>query len=384
MYLNTLENRNLALIEYAFNNREKFYPNTYILDMDTIEENAKMMLCEAQKYNIDLFFMTKQLGRNPIVCKKLTDMGYAGAVVVDFQEALVMMEHNIPIAHLGHLVQTPTSLLEKILQYGVGIVTVFSIEKAEEISRIAKKLDITQEICLKFYAKDDFVYAGQEGGFPLEDAEYVMNKLKTLDNIKVSTLTSFPCFLYDSEKEQPLPLSNINTLKKAKAIGESILGHSLKLNLPSCSQSSLMADVSAHGGNSAEPGSSLSGMTPNNVSGNALEVPAMVYFSEVSHNHENNAYCFGGGTYFRGDIDCALVGESYSTAKKIKAQQPCEKNIDYYIRLKEEANVGDTALMLFRTQIFITRSMVAVVSGLRKGSPKIEGLYTSTGQEMSL
>ena len=51
--------------------------------------------------------MTKQFGRNPYVAQKIHDAGIEKAVVVDFKEALIMMEQGLPLGNVGHLVQIP-------------------------------------------------------------------------------------------------------------------------------------------------------------------------------------------------------------------------------------------------------------------------------------
>lgn len=381
MFIKSLEKRNRKLIDYAFqeDKEEIIYPNTYLLDLDTIVANGKMMIEEANLYNIDLFFMTKQLGRNPLICKKLMDIGYKGAVVVDFQEAVIMMENQIPIAHAGHLVQVPDQMIERLLTYGVGMVTIFSIEKAIKINEVAKKIGIIQSICLKFYEEDDFIYPGQNGGFPIAEIEEKLNELQQLKHIKVTTLTTFPCYLYDENIKEILPTKNLDTMKRASTIVEKILGYPMRLNMPSGNQTTLLKNIANSGGNSAEPGSALIGMTPNNIENKALEQPAMIYVTEISHNFKGHGYCFGGGSYPRGEMDVALVGEEYANAKRIEIVKPSAENIDYYIELEKEAKVGDKVLMLYRTQIFVTRSNVAVISGLDNNQPKIEGIYTSTG-----
>ena len=73
--------------------------------------------------------MLKQIGRNPYLAKQLMDMGYKGAVVVDFREAEIMMQHHIPIGNVGHLVQVPKGLLPKVVAYKPEVITVFSLEK---------------------------------------------------------------------------------------------------------------------------------------------------------------------------------------------------------------------------------------------------------------
>lgn len=62
-------------------------PDSYLIDMDVLIDNAKKILEAAKVRNIRLYFMLKQLGRNPYIAKKLVELGYEGAVVVDFKEA---------------------------------------------------------------------------------------------------------------------------------------------------------------------------------------------------------------------------------------------------------------------------------------------------------
>lgn len=61
------------------------------------------------------------------------------------------------------------------------------------------------------------------------------------------------------------------------------------------------------------------------------------------------------------------------------------ENIDYYRLLQRpthaaDVEVGDTAVLAFRTQIFVTRSTVAVVAGLSTGEPRLTGLYDAQGR----
>ena len=67
-------------------------PDTYVLDYDAIIENGKKMKEVADPLNIKLFFMTKQIGRNPEIAKGLMEIGFDGVVAVDFKEALTMIK----------------------------------------------------------------------------------------------------------------------------------------------------------------------------------------------------------------------------------------------------------------------------------------------------
>ena len=53
MFLSRLKENNPALLKYAFETAKKgeILPDTYILDLDTIIQNAKIMKEEADKYN---------------------------------------------------------------------------------------------------------------------------------------------------------------------------------------------------------------------------------------------------------------------------------------------------------------------------------------------
>ena len=108
------------------------------------------------------------------------------------------------------------------------------------------------------------------------------------------------------------------------------------------------------------------------------EKPAMVYVSEVSHNLDGQAYFYGGGYYRRGHFSSALIGDAHSLVRD-NVNPFSDENIDYYLSTQREHPIGSTVIAAFRTQIFVTRSDVAVVSGIQKGITKIEGIYDSLG-----
>ncbi|SQA99025.1 Uncharacterised protein [Cedecea neteri] len=109
-------------------------PDTWIIDVDQVLENGRKLLAAARKHGITLYFMTKQVGRNPWLANKLVELGFKGAVAVDFKEARTLREANVPVSHVGHLVQVPVALVEENVNGGDGIITLFSLEKAREVS----------------------------------------------------------------------------------------------------------------------------------------------------------------------------------------------------------------------------------------------------------
>lgn len=383
MFLNKLQERNPNLLNAAieFHQKGLLSPDTYLLDVDTILDNAKLLIEEAKKNNIKLYAMTKQIGRIPFLAKKILELGYSGVVAVDFKEAEIMIENNIPLGNVGHLVQTPTKLLEKIIKSNVEIMTVYSYEKIEQIDKVAKKLNKVQNIMLRVLEEDSTIYSGQSGGFYLNELEGLCMKIKELKNIKIIGLTSFPCYLYDKSINKIKPTKNVETIKKAQDILRKYGIEVEQLNTPSATSLANIENIKENGGTHGEPGHALTGTTPFNAYNNEGEKPAILYLSEVSHNLGGKGYFYGGGHYRRSGIERVLVGNKLESMKKIKVTPPTDESIDYYFELNEEANVGDTVLGAFRTQIFVTRSDVALIGGLKENKPYIIGIYDSLGRE---
>ena len=95
----------------------------------------------------------------------------SGAVTVDFKEASTMMEHRIPIGNVGHLVQVPTAMMEKIVAYAPEVMTVYSMDKVYAIDRAAGKWGKAGNLASGFSVKDDMIYSGQTAGFTLDEME---------------------------------------------------------------------------------------------------------------------------------------------------------------------------------------------------------------------
>lgn len=382
MFLNAVLERNPQLVETAFWLHQKglIQPDTYILDLDTIASNGQHIKAEGDKHGIALYFMTKQLGRNPLVAKALMELGYSGAVAVDYREALTLAEAGIKVAHVGHLVQPPTHLIKKLLQMGPEVITVYSVEKAAAISAVAATLGITQPLMLRVTNEGDRLYPGQHGGFELAALGQSAEAISRLPNVTITGVTSFPCLTLDEETSTAVPTPNVATVLKAKALLEGLPGLTIsQINIPSLSCTATMPLIAALGGTHAEPGHGLLGTTPLHAVSPQPEAPAIVYVSEISHRSGSTSYCFGGGHYRRSFMKNALVGSHLESAYRMEASAPSDENIDYYLSLLGQAEVGDTAVFSFRTQIFVTRSQVAVVEGLATGRPRLAGIYSHLG-----
>lgn len=387
MFLNILLKRNPNLAQAAFDLHQSglIEPDTYILDMDAIEYNGKAIKEEADRYDIKMYFMTKQFGRNPYVAAELMKLGYDGAVAVDYRESELLYQNNIKLGHVGHIVQIPSREVEKMLQRNPEVITVYSIEKAEEISKAAKKLNITQKIMLRVVDENDIILPGQDGGFDTKELLEKALAILEMPNIELHGLTSFPCFLVDKDLEVIKETHNAITLIQSQRLLEDRLNIKLnQINMPSATCVSSVQRIAEMGGTHGEPGHGILGTTPIHVLGDQVEIPAVVYVSEVSHNFGSMGYCYGGGHYRRSHMGSALVGRDLGTADRMDVKPPDSNSIDYYIEIMRNARVGDTALFSFRTQIFVTRSRVAVVKGISTGKPRIVGIYDSHGRSIRM
>lgn len=383
MFLDQTIRRNQKLLDTAFRLHQdgRILPDSYVVDVDAFLDNSRKILKMAEQNRIRLYFMLKQLGRNPYLAKELADLGYSGAVVVDYREALVMMEHGVPIGNVGHLVQIPRTLIRKIVDYGPEVITVYSREKIGEIQAAARELEKKQALMLRVYGDYDVIYSGQTAGFHLDELkETAIWAKRECPHLEIKGVTSFPCYLYDEKAGDILPVRNLETVKCAVEILKTCGIDMTLVNTPSATCCRTMKQMAAFGGNCAEPGHGLSGTTPMHAVHDLEELPAVVYVSEISHNFMGNAYCYGGGHYRRSHVKQALVGKSLKSSRRLEVIAPTDESIDYHLGLSEECTVGDTALMAFRFQIFVTRSDVVLVRGIHKGCPELVGIYDSQGR----
>lgn len=384
MFLHQTIRRNEKLVETAFwlHQKGRILPDSYVIDVDMFLENAAKILKKARDGGITLYFMLKQVGRNPYLARELVNLGYEGAVAVDYREALLMMEHKIPLGNVGHLVQPPRGFVEQLAAWGPKVMTVYSGEKIREIEKAAAKLGKRQAVLLRVYEESDMIYSGQSAGFPLEELRETALWMKThCPHVDIKGVTSFPCYYYDQDAGDIMPSKNLETVLKGAGILKTCGVDVSMINTPSATCCRTLDKMSRFGGNCGEPGHGLSGTTPIHGVRDLEERPAVVYVSEISHNFLGSAYCFGGGHYRRSHVRNALVGKGMGNCQEAEVKPPSDESIDYHFELPGEYQVGDGVIMAFRFQIFVTRSDVVLVKGIGSGSPKIVGIYDSQGRE---
>ena len=390
MFLSQIERSNPNLIKTAveFHQAGKIPPSCFMIDLDTVAENTRTVAQAAQENGISLYFITKQVGFNPVFARTVCENGIEKTVAVDWNEALTMLQNNISLGHVGHLVQIPQKYLSQILSAAPEVITVFSVENAQRVSSAAREQGLQINVLVKIVDHDSFIYSGQEGGILFEDLEKSLDLINALPNIKVAGITSFPCTLFDPEQKEFIPTHNLKTLQKAAVILEKKYGgEHLQVNAPGNSCSNVFPLLSRFGATHAEPGNALTGTTPLHAISKQPELPALIHVSEISHHFESTDYCYGGGLYRRSSVTRAIVGNDPSHMREAKVITPQKTSIDYYVGLKpkdkKEFRTGDTVLWSSRAQIFVTRSSVAVVQGIRTNTPTLVGIYDPFGRSLN-
>jgi len=387
LFLEAILARNLGLVSTALSlhHQQVIPPNCFVIDLDAVKENTHLLSQAAAKYGLSLYFTTKQLGFNPLVAQTVSHAGISKALAIDFREAAILSHHHIPIGHVGHLVQIPCQLLKPILQLNPEVVTVFSVEKAEQISTALKGSSQQAHLLLRVVSEGDFFYPGQEGGIPLERLVAEAATIQKLPNVQISGVTSYPCLKLEEGSETLHTAPNFDTIRKAAQILHQDLGVEIaQINAPGNTCVASIPLLAEMGATHAEPGHALTGTTYLHTQLQQAEKPALVYISEVSHLHQGKAYIFGGGTRRRARIHKALVATAPGEWVKTEVEPIDSTAIDYYLALAlpngAGIRVGDSVLLASRAQIFVSRAYVAVVNGIQTGKPEFMGLFDAWGQ----
>lgn len=385
MFINKLNREAPRLIEAVCRLHQdgKLLPDSYVIDLDQFRRNAAAIKARADSHGIRLWFMLKQLGRNPVLARELAALGYPGAVAVDFKEAQVMMRHRIPLGNVGHLVQIPQAMLRETVDYGPEVFTVYSMEKVRAISGAAQALGKTQKLLVRVFDGVDQIYSGQTAGVALSQLPAFLREAAALPGVSIAGATSFPCFLYREDLGDIAPTANLRTVQKAAEI---LRAHGIEpeiLNTPSTTSCRTLELMAREGCTCGEPGHGLTGTTPLHAASDQPEKLCVAYLSEISHNFDGKAYCYGGGFYRRGHMSSALVGRDAAHLRPLGVIPPDLDSIDYHFGLSGAAGVGETVIMAFRYQIFVTRSDVALLSGVDSGKPEIVGVWDSLGNQKS-
>ena len=341
MFLNVTKRRNPELIKTGvmLHQGGSIPPNTYIVDVDILKENTTKLVKTATTHGLELYFMSKQLGRFPALANIIVEAGLKKAVP--------------------------------------EVVTIFSYERAKQLSDTAERLGIRQDVLIKVFSDEDKIYPGQEGGIHLHDLPPVIDKMMTLKGIKIVGVTAFPNLQINDAHTKMVPTPNLATVLKARDV---LIDKGItvkQVNGPSGTSCETIPFLAEQGVTHGEPGHGLTGTTPLHAVRDLPEKPAMIYVSEVSHQYKNQYEVIAGGYYGRSNMEGTFVGHDPETilSRYVKAYPHSPEAIDYYGAIETpkdfSIDIGDTAIFAFRTQIFVTRAHVALVEGIQSGNPRI-------------
>ncbi|OON76387.1 alanine racemase [Streptomyces tsukubensis] len=387
MFLDTVLTRNPELVDAAtaLHRSGAVPPDTYVMDLDAIEANAALLAAEADRLGLGLWFVVKQIGRNPELIAAIA-RHIPRYAAIDAPEARILHGAGGLPGNLGHLVQIPRRALPEMLARGPETVTVYDAANARAVSDAAVALGKVQDVMVRLEGAEGTVYPGQEGGVPLHSLAAFAAEAERLPGIRIGGVTAFPCVLCDPVTGLPAPTLNFHLALKARELLEGRGHQGIRLSAPSATAMATLPMLAELGATHGEPGHSLTGTTPlHAIDPSQPEKPAYLYVSEVAHTlPDGRPALFGGGFYPRAHIRSALLPR---TGLRLPVQDAPAENIDYYRLLDapaegEDVRVGDTALLAFRTQIFVTRSTVAVVAGLSSGAPRLTGLYDAQGRAL--
>lgn len=393
MFLQAIINKNPQLLDaaVALHRQNKIPAGSYVLDLDTVRFNAARIVKEAKACGLKVFAMTKQVSRNPALIKVLQEEGVDGCVCVDMDDARAVFASGMRIAHLGHLVQVPKAEVAAALAMKPMYWTVYSLDKAREISAAVPQGQ-TQNILLRIFDEGDTFYKGHEGGFCLEELDYVIEQINSMPGLRFAGFTSFPTQLFNHETNTVEHTKNYYTLLNTAKHYEGKLGCKLEINAPGTTSCHLFKEMAEAGVTQVEPGHGLTGTCPQHARLELPERPAVIYVSEVSHRYKGCDYCYGGGMYIDPVFDAydvkACVGKTGEEARSrlISCDMPKPESIDYYGILQTPANVnvqtGDTVIFGFRIQGFVTRAYVVPIEGIHSGNPTVKGIFNSEGREV--
>ncbi|MFD7922164.1 alanine racemase [Streptomyces sp. NPDC059740] len=381
MFLDSVLTRNAALARYAAHLHDSgaIPADTYVMDLDAVGANAALLAAEARRLGLHLWFVAKQFGRNPELVRAVA-RHIPRFAAIDPAEARTLRAAGARAGNLGHLVQLPHRALPQMLAWRPEAVTVFDEANARAVSDAAAAAGTVQDVLVRIEGAPGVVYPGQEGGVPLTGLDAFAETAEKLPGIRIAGVTGFPCVLCDPASGTPQATATFDLVLGARDLLARRGHRDLLVSAPSATSAATLPLLAERGATHGEPGHALTGTTPLHAHDpHQPEQPAYVYVTEVAHRlADGRPAVFGGGFYARAGTVEALVPRT--GARLAVAPAPAE-NIDYY-RLLEPgpAQPGDTVLLAFRTQVFVTRSTVAVVAGLSTGRPRLTGLYDPLGR----
>lgn len=391
MFLKQLMARNPRFLEaaMALHRQGKLPGHCVVIDLDAVRHNAALIAAEGRRQRMTVLAMTKQMGRHPDFCAALRQGGLDSSVAVDTEDARFTRAAGLDLGHVGHLVQVPRHEAAAVARMGPRWWTVFNPEKAAEAAAASRALGRRQDLLARIHAPGDRFYPGHEGGFDAAAILDVAARLDALPGARLAGVTSFPAQLFDHGSGQVRPTPNLDTLARAAEALHRAGRADVQVNAPGTTSAVQLAVLASRGVTQVEPGHALTGTTPLHAVAELPERPAACVLSEVSHLHQGQAYCFGGGFYvdpvFPDYPVQALVGRETRVDPRQLAgvALPPPSAIDYYAQVQAQDRpdiaVGDTVVLGFRLQAFASRALVVGLWGVDSGLLRVGRICHANG-----
>lgn len=243
MFLDVLRRRNPAFVEaaMALHQSGQIPANAYVLDLDAVEANARVLKSEADKYGLKIFAMTKQVGRSSSFCQAVQRGGIEKSVAVDMACARATHNAGMPVGHLGHLQQVARAEADAAAAaFRPDYWTVFNAEKAHEAGQAAHRAGYKQNLLARIKAEGDTFYRGHEGGFEAADIVSVAEGLDRVEGGRFAGITTFPALLFDHETRKVKPTPNLATLSRAAEALRKAGRRDVEINAPGTTSSVLL------------------------------------------------------------------------------------------------------------------------------------------------
>ena len=371
MFLDGLCRRNPCLVESAMalhRQGGRIPANADVLDLDAVEANAHVHKSEAERQGLKIFAMTKQLGRASSFLQALKRAG------IDRSVAVGPRPRNAQCWAQGRA-SRPSDAIPKFEANAAGFRpdywTMFNEIKATEAASTADAAGYVQDLLARIKAPGDTFYRGHQGGFEPDIATVAAGRF--------AGITTFPAQQFDKVTRKVKATLTTAADTPAKA-GRSYI----EINAPGTTSSVVLAALAEAGATQCEPGNGLHRTTALHAVEDLPELPAELYLTEVSHLSGGKAYCFGGGFHiaptFPGYQVKAIISAEPTTATDalFDVEIPPPSAIDYYPMIdatgSRKPTIGDSAVLGFRGQAFVTRDYVVGVSAISTGAPIVESI----------
>jgi len=183
LFLTALRTRNPAFVEavVSLHQAGELPAPAYVIDLEAVEENARLIAAEAARLGLEVFAMTKQMGRSPEFIAAVRRGGIDAGVAVDMDCARAVTAAGMRLGHVGHLVQVARRDAAEAAAMEPANWTVFEHAKAVEAAAAARALGREQGLLARIAGPGDTFYSGHEGGLPAEDVVRVADDIDRLD-----------------------------------------------------------------------------------------------------------------------------------------------------------------------------------------------------------